>query len=86
MPESIEQRKVISLTDKKHEIAAEQQGMRERLIASPNFADKTEEEIETILQRLPPIPRRPGTPIIRDMDQIGDDLAEAMELFFRTFP
>ena len=86
LPESMNQRGVISLADKKKEIIAEQQKMRERLIANPNFADKTEEEIETMLQRLPLPTSRPGTPTYRDMDQIGDDLAEAMGLFFRTFP
>ena len=85
-PESMNQRGVISLLDQKNEIAAKRQKMRESLIADPLLAEKTEEEIESILQKMPLLIPHPGAPIIRDMDQIGDNLTEPMGWFYEKFP
>jgi len=88
LPESVSQRGVISLADRKNEIEAGRQRMRERLAASPNFANSTAEEIEAILHWVPEPISPIGAPTYKVMDQVGDNLAEAVGLFTnraRTF-
>ena len=69
-----------SFADWKKEIETEQKRMRDRLAASPNFAGKSDEEIDATLQRMPMMTPRPGDRIDTVMDRIGNNLVEALGL------
>ena len=93
LPESESQRgfSFISLAEKKNEIATEQQRMRDRLVANPTFADRTDEEIEEIIGKMPTLTPPPtlNQRHLIGLDQIGNDLAEAIGPFSeraRIFP
>ena len=78
LPES-RQENFTSLANRKNVLEAEYKRMRDSIVASPYFAGREEEEIDAIIQRMPPSPRIPSC---SGMDEIGDNLAEAVGLFF----
>jgi len=80
LPESMNHR-FITFINRKNAVEAERQRMREGLAALPHNANKTAEEIEAALQQSMPSPKM-WWPL--GMEQIGDDLAEALKLGWGT--
>ncbi|MCL2118866.1 MAG: hypothetical protein FWH27_10620 [Planctomycetaceae bacterium] len=70
-----------SFADWKGDLETEWQRTRDRLAASPSFADKSDEEIDAAVQRMPAITPQPSDRIDAVMDHIGDNLVEALRLF-----
>ena len=70
-----------SLTDLKNEIEAERKRMQDRLATFPFYADKSDEEIDAVLQGMLVMTPRVSEPDVSVMDQIGGNLAEAVGLF-----